>query len=113
MAGEVLFEKRDFHGTILEFRRVMFGYGADKAPNNIRRWQSKSAFEAGRCASLLASKETNPQLRSQLIEGAKSFFQYVADKHGESGEAATAKQQLDRLKPRNSRVSNRNAIPGV
>lgn len=107
MAGEVLFEKKDYNKAILEFRRVMFGYGAEKAPDRIKRWQSKSGFEAGRCASLLASRETNPQRRSQLIEGAKGFFQYVAEKHAQSDEATAAQQQLERLQPGGNRISNR------
>ncbi len=109
MIGEVLFEKKDYNSAILEFRRVMFGYGADKAPASIKRWQAKSAFEAGRCASVLAGQERNPQRRVQLIEGAKGFFQYVADKHASSTEADAAKEQLQRLQPGSNRISNRPA----
>lgn len=115
MAGEVLFEKKDYNAAILEFRRVMYGYGAEKANDKIKRWQAKAAFEAGRCASVLAGQEQNPQRRNQLIEGAKGFFQYVADKHGKSDEADAARQQLQRLQPgtpTGNRVSTREATPG-
>lgn len=107
MIGEVLFEQKDYNAAILEFRRVMFGYEAEKAPPAIKRWQAKAAFEAGRCATVLASQEQNPQRRSQLVEGAKGFFRYVAEKHAQSTEAGPALEQLKRLQPQASRVSNR------
>lgn len=117
MIGEVHFEKKDYNAAILEFRRVMFGYGAEKAPDGIKRWQAKAAFEAGRCASVLAGQESDIQRRTQLIEGAKGFFQYVAEKHPSAPEASTAKEQLQRLlqsQPRRgNRISNRRTQPGV
>lgn len=109
MIGEVLFEQKDYNAAILEFRRVMFGYDAEKAPPAIKRWQAKAAFEAGRCATVLAGREQNPQRRSQLVEGAKGFFRYVTEKHAQSTEAGPAAEQLKRLQPQASRVSNRPA----
>lgn len=117
MIGEVHFEKRDYNAAILEFRRVMFGYGATKAPDSIKRWQAKSAFEAGRCASVLAGQETTPQRRAQLIEGAKGFFKYVVDNHPSATEAKTAQEQLERLQraapQANNRISNRPTTAGA
>ncbi len=108
MTGEVLFEQKNYTAAILEFRRVMFGYGADKATDAIKQWQAKSAFEAGRCATVLAGQEQNPQRRNQLIEGAKGFFQYVIEKHPRAPEVPTAKEQLRRLGPqRQPQVSTR------
>ncbi len=97
MLGETYFEKKDFNAAIREFRKVMFGYGAEKAPEPIKKWQAKSAFEAGRCASVLAGQAGDAQRRAQFIDGAKKFFQYVAEKHPESGEAPAAAEQLKRL----------------
>lgn len=107
MAGEVLFLKKDYEQAILEFRRVMYGYGSEKAPPTIKKWQSKSAFEAGRCASVLASSESNPDRRSKLIEDARVFFTYVTEKHAQADEAAAAKKQLQKLQPGAGRVSDR------
>ena len=110
MTGEVLFEQKNYSAAILEFRRVMFGFGAEKASDAIKQWQSKAAFEAGRCAAVLAGQEENAQRRSQLIEGARGFFQYVLEKHPRAAEANTAREQLQRLSPqRQPQVSNRPA----
>lgn len=113
MIGEVYFEKKDYKAAVLEFRRVMFSYGADKAPAKIKPWQAKAAFEAGRCTAVLAGQESDPPRRQQLIEGAKGFFQYVADKHPASREANAAKEQMQRLQPQRNRISNRQTPPGV
>ena len=99
MVGEVLFKQKAYAKAILEFRRVMFGYGGESAPAEIKQWQAKSGFEAGRCATVLASQSQNPQQRSQLIDGAKSFFKYVVDKHPASAEAKPAKDELTKLSP--------------
>ena len=107
MAGEVLFEKKDYAAAILEFRRVMFGYGADKAPDSVKQWQSKSGFEAGRCASVLAGAESDAQRRSKLLQDARGFFQYVAEKHANSTEADAARKQLERLTKGETQVSRR------
>ena len=115
MAGEVLFEQKNYAAAILEFRRVMFGFGADKATDAIKQWQAKSAFEAGRCASVLAGQEQNPQRRNQLIDGARGFFQYILEKHPNAAEVGDAKEQLQRLSPqRQPQVSNRpGTTPGL
>jgi len=108
MSGEVMFEQKNYPAAILEFRRVMFGFGADKATDAIKQWQAKSAFEAGRCALVLAGQEQNSQRRNQLIEGAQGFFQYILEKHPKAAEAGDAKEQLQRLSPqRQPQVSNR------
>ncbi len=99
MVGEVLFKQKAYAKAILEFRRVMFGYGADSAPAEVKQWQAKSGFEAGRCAAVLASQTQNGQQRQQLIEGAKSFFAYVVDKHPSAAEAKPAKEELTKLGP--------------
>ena len=112
MIGEVLFLKKDYSAAILEFRRVMFGYGADAAPEEVKQWQAKSGFEAGRCATVLASQERNPQRRAQLVEGAKGFFRYVISDHPKATEVQSAQEQLQRLEPAGSNAS-RNSPSGV
>ncbi len=97
MMGEIQFEKKDFDAAILEFRRVMYGYGAEKAPLGTKRWQAKSAFEAGRCASVLAGKQSDPQERAEHLNKAREFFRHVLEKHPQSDEADAARRQLQRL----------------
>ncbi len=97
MMGEIRFEMKDFNAAIDEFRRVMYGYGAENAPQRTKRWQAKSAFEAGRCASVLAGQQSNPQKRAEHLKKAHEFFRYVVEKHPQSDEADAARQQLQRL----------------
>jgi hypothetical protein len=75
----------------------MYGYGAERAPEDIQRWQAKSAFEAGRCASVLAGEARDPRQRAQYLDGAKTFFRYVVEKHPKASEATAALEQLKKL----------------
>ena len=113
MIGEIKFTQKDYSAAILEFRRVMFGYGAEAAPDEIKQWQAKSGFEAGRCATVLASQERNAQRRAQLIEGAKGFFQYVVSSHPESAEAKPAQDQLRRLQPAGNNANRTTTTTGI
>ena len=97
MVGEILFEQKKYSPAILEFRRLMFGYGGENAPDSIKKWQAKAGFEAGRCASILASQ--NASQRGELIQAARSFFTYVVVKHPQASEAGPAKEELDKLGP--------------
>ena len=95
MLGEAYFSKKDFVNAIREFQRVMYGYGGEAAPDNVKRWQSKSAMEAARCAGVLAGKQ--PQRRNQYVDAAKKFYTYVAQKHPSSKEAKAATEQLGKF----------------
>ena len=94
MLGEAYFSKRDFSNAIREFQRVMYGYGGDAAPETVKRWQSKAAMEAGRCAGVLAGQQPDAQRRAQYVSAAKRFYGYVATKHPRSQEAKAATEQL-------------------
>jgi TolA-binding protein len=96
MRGEILFEKKEFDKAIIEFRLVIHGYGAAQAPESIRPWQAKSAFEAGRCAAILAA-EQDGRLRSQYLDAARKFFEYVVQQFPQSDESKPAAEQLQRL----------------
>ena len=97
MNGEILFEQKKYPAAILEFRKVMFGYGGDKAPKEIQKWQAKSGFEAGRCAAILAGQ--NPSQRAELIKAAQNFFRYVVEKHPGASESGSARKELEKLGP--------------
>ena len=78
----------------MEFQKVMYGYGAEKASESIRRWQAKAGYEAGQCAGLLASQQRNNSSRRKQIDAAKKYFTYVVRTHPKSKEANAAGQQL-------------------
>jgi len=96
MVGEIYFEKKDYDQAIRHFLRVMFGYGADKAPDEIKKWQAQSGYEAARCAQVQIAKATGAA-RDKLIADAKRYFQYVVEKHPNSPFAREAAKQLKLL----------------
>lgn len=99
MMGEVHFSERELTKAIPEFQRVMFGFGGEKAPEDIKNWQAKSAFEAGRCGELLI-QSTSGEKRASAIEIAQGFYKYIAEKHPQHELVAKANERagvLDRL----------------
>ncbi|QDT08952.1 tetratricopeptide repeat protein [Planctomycetes bacterium K23_9] len=98
MMGEVYFGRKQFDKAIPEFQRVMFGFGAEKAPKQIKNWQAKSGFEAGRCSELMMQQARSNDSRNKSREIAKKFFQYVIDKHADHELMAKAKERMAALK---------------
>jgi TolA-binding protein len=96
MIGELHFEAKDPAKAIAEFQRVMFGFGGDQAPPEIRDWQAKSGFEAGRCAELLLQR-ADPTKKSAAREVAIKMYRYVIDTHPEHELANKAKGRLEAL----------------
>lgn len=94
MRGEILYANKQYENAIKEFQKVMFGYGAEKARPEVKKWQAKAGFEAGQCAGVLASQQSNRNTRIQYVNAAKQFFDYVRSKHPDSPEAKTASEQL-------------------
>lgn len=93
MMGEVFFADREFAKAISEFQKVMYGYGGTQAPEEIKNWQARSAFEAGRCSEVLISDQTGDK-RKKAIDIAKKFYDFVINNH----ETHTlAKQAQDRI----------------
>jgi TolA-binding protein len=96
MMGELFFNAKDPAKAIAEFQRVMFGFGGDKAPPEIRDWQAKSGFEAGRCSELLLQR-AEPAKKAAAREVATKMYRYVVDNHPEHDLAAKAKTRLETL----------------
>lgn len=94
MMGEIHFADRKFDLAIPEFQRVMFGFGADEAPDSIKNWQAKSGFEAGRCSELLAQIARTPAAKEKAKTIAAKFFQYVVEKHPDHELADKSKERL-------------------
>jgi len=97
MMGEIHFANKDFDQAIPEFQRVMYGFGAEKAPNRIKNWQAKSGFEAGRCSELLMSAAATNAAKNKSATLAKDFYRYVMEKHPRHELAANARQRLEAL----------------
>ncbi len=98
MMGEIYFGERQFDKAIPQFQRVMFGFGADKAPASIKNWQAKSGFEAGRCSELLMQQAKTKPSQEKALKIAMDFFAYVIDKHPQHELAAKSRQRLEALK---------------
>lgn len=97
MIGEIHFAAREFDRAIPEFQRVMFGYGADKAPKGIKNWQAKSGFEAGRCSELLMQSAKTENAKSKAKGFAQDFFDFVVEKHPDHELAAKANERIEAL----------------
>ncbi|MEZ6135141.1 MAG: tetratricopeptide repeat protein [Pirellulaceae bacterium] len=96
MMGEVYFSQRDFVKAIPEFQRVMFGFGGDKAPEEIKNWQAKSAFEAARCSEVLI-ENLKGTARAKVVETAQEFYEFIVQKHAKHELAAKAQSRLGEL----------------
>ncbi len=97
MMGEIYFGRREFDKAIPEFQRVMFGFGAAKAPPEIKNWQAKSGFEAGRCSELLMQQSSSNDKRGAARKYAIDFFKYVVDKHPNHELAGKSRERLEAL----------------
>lgn len=97
MLGEIFFAQKEFSKAIPEFQRVMYGFGAEKAPIEIKNWQSKSGFEAGRCAELLVDSAQTETAKTKARGYARRFYSYVVEKHPDHELAAKAQERLRSL----------------
>lgn len=96
MMGELYFAQRKFDKAIPEFQRVMFGYGAEKADPEIKNWQARGGFEAGRCSEVLI-QDLSGDSRQKAIDFARDFYQYVIDKHPTHEVVKQAQVRLNEL----------------
>lgn len=94
MLGEIYFSQKDFEKAIPEFQRVMYGFGGEKAPDEIKKWQAKSAFEAARCSEALI-QTLNGSARKKIVETTIEFYRFLVDKH--SAEVDLTAQAQTRL----------------
>jgi TolA-binding protein len=97
MMGELLFSQKKHAEAILQFQRVMYGYGGDKAEVDVKKWQSKSAYEAGRCAEVQIEGAGDRATRNKLVADATKFYTYVVEKHPGTKEAEEAGKRLAQL----------------
>lgn len=96
MIGELYFARKKYAEAILEFQQAMYRYGGDNAPADVKKWQAKSGYEAGRCADVRI-KDAVPADRAALIAEAKKYYQYVVEKHPQDELAAQSQKRLTEL----------------
>lgn len=97
MIGELQFAAQKYNEAILEFQRVMLGYGGEQAPPEVKRWQAQAGFEAARCAEVRIKDATDAKLKAELLEEAKKYFNYVVEKHPQSDLVEQARMRLAAL----------------
>jgi tetratricopeptide (TPR) repeat protein len=97
MLGEVLFTQKQHEAAIKEFLRVMFGYGGEAAPAEIKKWQAKAGYEAGRCSEVQIKDEKNAAKKQQFLADALKYYGYVVEKHPEAGEKPEAAKRVAEL----------------
>jgi len=98
MMGEIYFDRKQYDQAITEFQRVMFGFGADKAPASVKTWQAKSGYEAARCSEQLMQQAKTGAAENQAKEFAVKFYSYVIEKHPGDELAGKAADRLKVLK---------------
>ncbi|MDG2222142.1 MAG: tetratricopeptide repeat protein [Rubripirellula sp.] len=98
MMGEIHFSNKAFDKAIPEFQRVMFGFGAEKAPDQIKNWQAKSGFEAARCSELLMQSARSDAAKNKARNFVREFYSYVIEKHPKHELASDARKRLEALK---------------
>ncbi len=96
MMGEVFFADREFAKAISEFQKVMFGYGGTQATEDIKSWQARSAFEAGRCSEVLIADQKGDK-KKKAVDVAKKFYEFVVNNHDENAFAKQAKERISEL----------------
>ena len=97
MLGEVGFQQKRFDDAIKDFQRVMFRYGTEQLPPDVKNWQAKAGYEAGRCCEVLIESAASPAERTVRIADAKKFYRYVVETHSDNELATEAKKRLDAL----------------
>ncbi len=97
MVGEVEFQQKRYADAIKDFQRTMFRAVGEGGPAELRNWQAKAGYEAGRCSEVQIQEAKSPALRAKYIADAKKFYQYVVATHPENELAAEAKKRLDAL----------------
>ena len=94
MLGELEFAEKRFVNAVREFRLLMYGFGGDAAPEDVKPWQAKGALEAGRASAILAGQASNTAEKRQYLEAARKYLTFVIDRFPATKEAKVAESQL-------------------
>jgi tetratricopeptide (TPR) repeat protein len=97
LVGEVLFAQKKHDEAIKNYKRVMYGYGGEKATAEAKKWQALSGYEAARCTMVQINSEKDAAKKQALIEETKKLFNYVIEKHPDDKLAQQSKAELEKL----------------
>jgi len=96
MEGELYFAQKDYAKAVQTFQKAMFGFGGAQAPGEVKNWQARSAYEAGRCSEVLIGELTGER-RKKAIETAKSFYDFLLSNHPDHELAQQAQDRINEL----------------
>jgi TolA-binding protein len=96
MIGEAYFADRNFAKAVSEFQKVMYGFTANDATDEVKAWQARSAFEAGRCSEIFIDELTGDRRRKAAAASSK-YYEYIVENHPDHEMAALARQRIDAL----------------
>ena len=97
MLGEVYFEQKKYTEAIREFQRGMYSFGGDNAPAEVKPWQAKCGYEAGRCSEVQIAAAADAAAKAKLLADARKYYSFVAEKHGETPVGIEAKKRIEVL----------------
>ena len=97
MIGQMYFEQDKLAEAITEFKRVMYGYGGEKASAEVKKWQALSGYEAARCTMVQINNEKDAAKKQELIKDTQQLFNYVIEKHPDDKLAQQSKTELEKL----------------
>jgi cellulose synthase operon protein C len=96
MEGELWFAQQDYAKAVQVFQKVMYGFGGTQAPQEIKNWQARSAYEAGRCSEVLIGDLTGER-RRKAIDAAKKFYEFLLSNHSDHELAKQSQDRIDEL----------------
>jgi hypothetical protein len=74
----------------------MYGFTANDATDEVKAWQARSAFEAGRCSEIFIDELTGDRRRKAAAASSK-YYEYIVENHPDHEMAALARQRIDAL----------------
>ncbi len=97
MIGEIYFADRNFAKAVSEFQKVMYGYGGTQAPDEVKNWQARSAYEAGRCTEVFIA-DLSGERRRKAVDTASKFYDFILSNHPDHELAKQAGDRVAELK---------------
>jgi TolA-binding protein len=97
MSGEAYFAQQKYTEAIQEFQRGMYGFGGENAPPEVKNWQAKCGYEAGRCCEVQIPTATDAAVKAKLVADGRKFYGFAAEKLPESPVGMEAKKRLEAL----------------
>jgi TolA-binding protein len=97
MRGELFFTQKNYDEAVKEFQRVMFGFGGEQSPEDVKPWQAKSGYEAARCRDVQIQAAKTAAEKTKAIEEARRYYSYVVERHPTNDLTPAAKKRLEEL----------------